>query len=194
MRAVLFGMKHCGKSTLGRALSHYWECAFYDVDMLIENAFKAEECKSMTVREILAHYGESGFTRREERTVVDLYRRIKGTDAENLRMGRTIDDYVIALGGRTPLNPRLKPILKKMGLNLFLELDAKEAWDRVSRSGIPSFLTTSNPQEEFLDLYREREPHYRGQADVVISLNGLTQRQSLERIVDTLEEKGYARQ
>jgi shikimate kinase len=194
MRVLLYGMKHCGKSTLGQALSRYWDCPFYDVDELIENAFKAEECRSMTVREILAHYGENGFSKREERTVVDLYERIRDCDAEKLRSGELISDYVIALGGRTPLNPRLQSILKKMGLNIFLKINAEEAWQRVARSGIPSFLKSSNPKQEFLSLYREREPHYRRQADLVIPLGGLTEQQSLKKIVDALKEKGYARQ
>jgi shikimate kinase len=185
-------MKHCGKTTLGKALSHRWDCSFFDVDELIENAFRAEECKGMTVREILAHYGENGFRKREERTLVDLFERIKKSDREKLRKGETINDYVIALGGRIPLNPRLQPILKKLGLNIFLELDAVEAWRRVAHSGLPSFLKSSNPKKEFLDLYTEREPHYRKQADLVVSLQGLTRKQSLEKILEILMEKGYA--
>jgi shikimate kinase len=185
-------MKHCGKTTLGRALSHRWDCPFFDVDELIENAFRAEECRGMTVREILAHYGENGFRKREERTLFDLFERIRKTDRESLRKGETISDFVIALGGGIPLNLRLQPLLKKMGLNIFLELDAEEAWQRVCRSGLPSFLKSSDPKKEFLDLYSEREPHYRRQADLVISLQGLSKKQSLEKIVEVLMERGYA--
>ena len=192
MRVVLYGMKHCGKTTLGMALSQKWDCSFFDVDKLIENAFRAEECRGMTVREILAHYGENGFRKREERTLVDLFERIKKSDRERLRKGEAISDYVIALGGRIPLNPRLQPLLKKMGLNIFLELDAEEAWRRVARSGLPSFLKSSNPMEEFLDLYLEREPHYIRQADLVVSLQGLSKKQSLDKLLEVLMEKGYA--
>ncbi len=192
MRIVLYGMKHCGKSTLGKALSHSWDCSFFDVDELVENAFRAEECQGMTVREILAHYGEKGFRKREERTIVDLFEKIKKSDSDSLRKGETINNYVIALGGRIPLNPRLQPILKKMGLNIFLDLDAEEAWQRVARAGMLSFLKSSNPRKEFLDLYREREPHYRRQADLVLSLRGLAEKQSLDKIFEVLMEKGYA--
>jgi shikimate kinase len=185
-------MKHCGKTTLGKALAQKWDCAFFDVDQLIENAFRAEECRGMTVREILAHYGENGFRKREERTLVDLYERIKKSDGEKLRKGETISDYVVALGGRIPFNPRLQTLLKKMGLNIFLELDAEEAWRRVARSGLPTFLKSSNPRKEFLDLYAEREPHYRRQADLVVSLQGLSKKQSLDKVLGVLMEKGYA--
>ncbi len=192
MRVVLYGMKHCGKTTLGKAVSHKWDCSFFNVDELIENAFRAQECRGMTVREILAHFGENGFREREERTVVDLFERIRKSDSEKLRKGESINDYVISLGGRIPLNPRLQPILKKMGLNIFLELDAEETLQRVARSGMPSFLKSSNPKKEFLDLYREREPHYRRQADLVLSIRGLAERQSLDKILEVLMEKGYA--
>ena len=185
-------MKHCGKTTLGKAISHNWDCSFFDVDELIENAFRTEECRGMTVRETLAHYGENGFREREERTVVDLFEKIKKSDSERLRKGETINNYVIALGGRIPFNLRLQPILKKMGLNIFLELEAEEAWQRVARSGMPSFLKSNNPRKEFLDLYREREPHYRRQADLVLSLRGLEEKQSLDKLIEVLMEKGYA--
>ena len=79
-----------------------------------------------------------------------------------------------------------------MGLNIFLDLDAEEAWQRVARAGMLSFLKSSNPRKEFLDLYREREPHYRRQADLVLSLRGLAEKQSLDKILEVLMEKGYA--
>jgi shikimate kinase len=193
MRIVLFGMKHCGKTTVGTELARLWNCPFYDVDVLIENAFKAEECRSMTVREILAHYGEEGFGEREERAVFDLYKRLKEADSEDLKRGRAMGDYVIALGGRTPLNPRLHSIIKRMGLNIFLKLNPREAWKRVVRGGIPSFLTSPHPQQEFMALYREREPLYESQADLTVSMDGLGPRRSLRRVMESLEERGYAR-
>jgi shikimate kinase len=194
MRVVLFGMKHCGKTTVGKELARIWDCPFYDVDVLIENAFKTEECLNMSVWEILTHYGEEGFNKREERAVFDLFKKLRGADAEDLRMGRPISDYVISLGGRTPLNAKLQSIVKRLGLNIFLRIAPREAWRRVVRSGIPSFLTSSQPEKEFMELYRKREPLYEKQADLTISLDGLGRRASLRRLIESLEERGYARQ
>jgi len=194
MRVVLFGMKHCGKTTLGRRLAGLWDCPFYDIDTLIEDAFRSEECRSMTVREILGRYGENGFAAREEAAVIDLARRLEEQDAADLRAGASPGHYVVALGGRTPLNPKLRPVLTRMGLNVFLDIGAEEAWRRVQRSGIPSFLTGPDPRAEFFALYRDRRPHYRSQADLTLQLSGLDQGQALERLVAALEERGHARE
>ena len=177
---------------MGRELAASRDCAFYDIDTLIENAFRAEECRSMTVREILAHYGENGFARREERTVVDLGRTLKQRDAAALREGRSPEDYVVALGGRTPLNPRLRPLLSRMGLNVFLDIGAEEAWRRVAASGIPSFLTSTDPRAEFFALYESRRPQYRQQADLTLKIEGLSPPRALERLLEAMEERGYA--
>jgi shikimate kinase len=186
-------MKHCGRNTLGRDLAEEWGCPFYNVDDLIENAFRAEECRSMTVRQILAHYGEEGFKKREERAVFDLYSRLREADSEAFRLGQSPGDYVVSLGGSTSLNPKHQPILRRMGLNIFLRIDASEAWKRTISSGVPSFLTGSDPKNEFLRLYREKERLCEERADLTIRLNGLSRKDSLEKITEALEERGYFR-
>ena len=180
MKIVLFGMKHSGKSTLGRELARFWSCPFFDVDTLIENAFKTEECRKMTVREILAHYGEVGFEKREERTVYDLHRR--------LEVEQSNSPYVVALGGRTPLNRKLSAVLKKMGINIFLRVDAHQMWERILKTGIPSFLKSSDPEEEFMTLYRQSKPYYETQADLTVSLDNLSIRESIQKIIHVIKE------
>ncbi|HUV07458.1 MAG TPA: shikimate kinase [Spirochaetia bacterium] len=194
MKIILFGMKHSGKSTLGRALARFLGCPFYDVDELIENAFKTELCRKMSVREILAHYGEKGFNEREERTVYDLYNRLK-TEEEIQRQGGTpSSDCVIALGGRTPLNRKLAGILKDLGLNIFLKVDALEMWRRAMKNGIPSFLKSPDPMEEFLALYKKREPHYEKHADLTVCLDDLSLEESVHTIVRAIGQEAIGQE
>ncbi len=57
MKVVLFGMKHCGKSTLGRELARRWDCPFFDTDLLIEKRYSEETGKTASVRQIMLDFG-----------------------------------------------------------------------------------------------------------------------------------------
>jgi shikimate kinase len=80
-----------------------------------------------------------------------------------------------------------------MGLNVFLDIGVEEAWRRVVRTGLPSFLTSSDPESEFAALYRERRPLYQRQADITLHLNDLAPEQALESLIAALEERRHAR-
>ena len=43
MNVILIGMKHCGKSTIGRMLAERWGCPFFDVDPMIEHFLTLDE-------------------------------------------------------------------------------------------------------------------------------------------------------
>jgi len=178
MQVVLFGMKHSGKSTLGKKLAREWGCDFYDVDELVEAAYEQESGVRVPIREIFAQKGEEGFTEWEKRIVFDLYRKLNQTDTP----------YVIALGGRTPLNRELAPLLKKMGLNVFLKVDPDAGWERVRRGGMPAFLHTPHPKEEFLALCRARNPLYERQADVSLDLGDLDPKASYRKLRGALKD------
>jgi shikimate kinase len=100
---------------------------------------------------------------------------------------------VFSLGGRTPLNQNLASPLKAMGLNVYIRIDPEEAWRRVSRSGIPAFLTSENPEKEFLDLYRKREPFYENQADLIVGLSRAPLSQNADILQSEIEEWMHAR-
>lgn len=179
MQVVIFGMKHSGKSTLGRKLAREWGCTFYDMDELIESAYEKDCGLRLPVREIFAREGEEGFAEREKKIVFDMYR----------RLSRDEGGYVIALGGRTPLNRQVAPLLKKMGLNVYLKVDPDESWERVKRGGMPAFLRTPHPKEEFLSLCRTREPLYSRQADVSLDLGSLDPDESLQKLKNALKAR-----
>ena len=56
---VLMGIKHCGKSTLGKALASRLECPFFDTDDLIT------ELTQKTPRQIFTEQGAEGFEKAE---------------------------------------------------------------------------------------------------------------------------------
>ena len=182
MKFVLFGMKHCGKSTLGRELARRWDCPFFDTDLLIEKRFREETGQKASVRWIRAELGAEDLRKREEAAVRALYREL--TREKPLQTNA----YVIALGGPTPLNRTLTPVLKALGLNVFIRVGAEEAWQRTIRTGRPAFLESPDPQAEFLALYRRRASVYHRHADLVLDVRGLDRRAALEKLARSLYE------
>ena len=174
-RIILFGMKHCGKSSLGRELARRFSCAFYDLDRLIENELSGKSGRKVTIRAVFSRLGEEGFRVKEEQTVRQLSKKLMALK----------EAFVLSLGGRTPLNPAITDLLKGMGVNVYLKIDPAEAWRRVSRSGVPAFLSSEKPEQEFMALYREREPLYEKQADLTVQLSAAP----LSRNADILQKK-----
>ncbi len=158
-RVVLLGMKHSGKSTLGRRLAGRWGCPFADTDEVLEAWYASRHGAPITAREIYARLGPEGFFEAEAEALRGLASRIGDGDS------------VIAAGGRTPLNPGAQALLRGLGLAVLLDVPAEALWERVARAGIPAFVGPEDPRGDFLALARAREPQYREIADLVVALD-----------------------
>ena len=178
MNVVLIGMKHCGKSTLGRALAESWGCPFYDVDALIEAAHACEAGRPLTAREIFTSLGEDYFHKLEGQVVSELY----------LKLNRPGSRAVVALGGRTALNASVAELLGGIGLLVYLHVSPEVLFARVRRTGLPPFLGEADPAGDFLALCRTREPQYRRLAQVVVDLDDLDIPAATELLAARVEE------
>lgn len=177
MSIVLIGMKHCGKSTVGRVLARRHGGRFADTDTLIEEAFARQAGRSLTVRDIFRQEGEARFVERERSVVRDLA-------AE--RVGAS-DELVLAVGGPTPLRPDLQPILRELGTVVYLRLDEAELLRRVMAGGVPAFLDgQADPEDAFISLCRQRHPVYESVADLAVDLDGLDPAASADRVLQAL--------
>lgn len=177
MQVVLIGMKHCGKSTLGTALATRWGVPFYDVDHRIEERYRIESGESLTVREIFNRFGEDRFGELEAAAVRELHR----------QLNTSRQSAVVAVGGRTALNERVGSLLNEIGTVVYLEVSPEEMFARVLRGGLPSFINQEDPVMSFLELYKERVPHYQRRADMTVNLDGLTVEAALEKLCRELE-------
>ena len=121
---VLAGIKHCGKTTLGRLLARHWGVPFLDTDAELEAEFAVRHKRSAGFRDIYRELGEEGF-RRLEAEVIDAL-----ADGGSVR--------VIALGGGVVANPFLSPdALRKLGFGVWLDLKPEIAYPRILRRGLP---------------------------------------------------------
>jgi shikimate kinase len=181
VNVILIGMKHCGKTTLGSALAARWGCPFHDVDRMIEEYNQSETGQSISVREIFATRGEERFRELEARAVTDLF----------LLLDKTEHSNVVAVGGSTALNKKVDALLTAMGLVVYLEVPPEVMFARVQRSGLPSFVDEDDPENHFLELYKERAPHYQRLAHLTVELDDLAAEPALEKLCHSLED--YAR-
>lgn len=136
----LLGMKHTGKSTLGRQWAQRRGWDFYDLDTLLE----AQAGGQRTSRQIYLDEGKEGFQHWEARAAEAI--------AGRLAQGRA----VLAWGGGTITNPRAVEALRPWGNLVVLVEDAAVLYQRILRGGRPAFLSADRPWDDFQDLYRER--------------------------------------
>ena len=189
MNVVLLGMKHCGKSTVGRGLAARWNCPFHDLDERIEAAYAretnlTETGQPMSVHQIFETRGEQYFNQIEQRVIHRLYNELHLT-------GQLA---VLSLGGRTPLNPALQDLLPVLGTCVFLKVDSEELLRRIKRNGLPPFLDASDPLANLVRLVGQREPAYQQLAELTVELGGLNPAESVDRVLNIIEEYQHGRQ
>jgi shikimate kinase len=183
MNVTLIGMKHCGKSTLGSALAARWGCPFFDVDKMIEDRHACDHNQWQSVREIFNTRGEDYFRELETQVVCELY----------LSLHEATAPHVIAVGGRTALNKRVDELLGAFSQIVYLEVSPEEMFARVLKTGLPAFIDQADPTMHFLELYKERVPHYQRLANLTVNLDGLAPADALEKLCRELDRHHQAK-
>ena len=111
-RLILVGMMGCGKTTVGRLLSERLGRPFVDLDDAIEARTHS------TVADLFAEHGEFDFRACEAHVLRDLPRRYP--------------EVVLATGGGTPLHFDNMDYLSRIGLTVFLDIDAEHLVARLA--------------------------------------------------------------
>jgi shikimate kinase len=170
---VLMGMKHCGKTTLGKMLAPRLALPFIDLDHRIEEIARERWGGAEKIRDLYGRLGKEGFAILEaealERTAEDLTRRRS--------------PCVLALGGGTIENPGGLKFLAGLVRFFYLEEDEDVLFARISSGGVPPFLDPLSPRESFRKLYQNRAALYRDRADVILDLRNLTPLEGLEKLL-----------
>ena len=179
MNYVFTGMKHCGKSTLGRAWARHLGCPFHDTDDEVMKVYRLRGGRLGTVRQVLAANGRE--------FLMDLEREAM----HHLRMDvlSQSEDNVIALGGGVPINAELAWLLHTVGTVVYLRDECEVLYRRVRATGPVPFINGADPRAEFERLFKEREPYYTLYADVTIDLHGLSLAGACRKVIETLAQK-----
>ena len=172
-RVAICGIKHCGKSRLGKALSETLALPFFDTDALLE----ADAGKP--VRALYKEVGETRFRELEAETI----RKFTATAPS---------PAVVALGGGVISNSCLTPgDLHALGAIVWLDVPVPTAFERMAREGLPPFLADKpDPLAEFERICAVRRPLFREAADAVLELpEVLPVEEAIDLFLTVLESK-----
>ena len=172
---VLIGIKHCGKSTLGKLLARKYDLEFVDSDAEIEKQFYMDSGSRCSCREIFKYLGEEKF--RELEAII-----IRGLVSDTPR--------IIALGGGAVSNPFLKHTnLKQLGRIVWLDIAENIAYKRVIKNGLPPFLADAeNPRDRFSEMNKKRRADFSRAADITFIISEeLDKKAAAEQLAQLLE-------
>lgn len=160
----LVGLMGAGKTSVGRLLARRLGKVFYDCDHEIERA------TGVKVAVIFEIEGEAGFRARESKMLAELVRR---------------QDAVLATGGGAVLSPENRALLSANGIVVYLRAAPLDLWKRTRHDKNRPLLKTADPLAKLEQLFEERDPLYRGAADIVID----TGSQNLGSLANRLEDQ-----
>ncbi|QEN05461.1 shikimate kinase [Thiospirochaeta perfilievii] len=165
-RFYIIGIKHCGKSSVGNLLAKELNINFYDLDDIIENSV------NMDVRSFYKTYGKEAFQKAETRAIKYL---------EGVKHG-----FICATGGGICDNIESFEILKKLKNSIYINTPFDTVYSRIIKNGVPAFLKSNDPKNEFLELYKSRNYKYKSMALLEVSGDNLTPQEITSKIVEQL--------
>jgi shikimate kinase len=177
----LIGMKHSGKSELGRLLSLRLGTPFFDLDDFISRSAREEGFSS--VRDLYRISGKEFFQEHERRAALALAGVLKR---------ETSAPAVAALGGGSVENSEAMRLLTPYGSFLYLKLEEEVLAKRILNGELPPFLRGSEPPERMLrDLLRYRTPLFEQWADFTVDLEDASREENSGRIYRLLKDRRY---
>jgi shikimate kinase len=155
-----------GKSTIGKAVASVLGLPFRDTDSIIE------EREEMPVSQIFIDKGEDYFRTVEKKVLRD----------ELLN-----DGSILALGGGAPISVDAQSALKVSSAPvIYLDISLSSVAPRIGFNRDRPLLL-HNPRGQWQTLMEVRRPIYESIANVVIDVNGKSQKQIVEEALGALK-------
>lgn len=172
MRNIYFcGLKHSGKTTLGRLLGEELHLPFYDSDDLFSKEAKME------CREYYNTYGREKFEEKEDVVMHNFLECV-------------CEGYVFSYGGGACNNIPLLS-LGRNGVLIYLYRDEELLYDKMIKDGIPPYLDINNPRESFHTLFKERNEIYHKECNIEVDFkNYFSPKDEENVIIKILKEEG----
>ena len=165
-RAIFIGPMGSGKSTIGKAVASALGLPFRDTDSIIE------EREEMPVSQIFIDKGEDYFRTVEKKVLRD----------ELLN-----DGSILSLGGGAPISVDAQSALKVSSAPvIYLDISLASVAPRIGFNRDRPLLL-HNPRGQWQTLMEVRRPIYESIANVVIDVNGKSQKQIVEEALGALK-------
>jgi shikimate kinase len=167
---VLIGFTSTGKSAVGRRLAKHCGMTFCDLDSELMHRYENEHGKRLRCRAIFQEHGE------------DFFRKL---EADTLRSLRGQTGLILATGGGAPMTETNRPLLKDIGVVVYLEAEPAQVMQRMRNKGMPAFLADDPTEENLARVMAERHPVYDDLADISID----TSHSQLDQTVTTIVKR-----
>ena len=165
-RAIFIGPMGSGKSTIGKAVASALGLPFRDTDSIIE------EREEMPVSQIFIDKGEDYFRTVEKKVLRDVLLN---------------DGSILALGGGAPISVDAQSALKVSSAPvIYLDISLASVAPRIGFNRDRPLLL-HNPRGQWQTLMEVRRPIYESIANVVIDVNGKSQKQIVEEALGALK-------
>jgi shikimate kinase len=177
-KLILFGVKHSGKTSIGKILSSRVNWPFRDLDNCIEIQTQA-----------LMGFSLRDFVRIEEK---GRFLSIEANCLDNFLQNRAAP-WILATGGGIIDNEAAIRLIPADAVKVYLFSEPQILFERIMKHGLPPFLSPENPWESFLRIYESRNSRYRELADVIIDRKDLSREETTERLITHLKDYFDAR-
>jgi shikimate kinase / 3-dehydroquinate synthase len=168
---ILTGFMGCGKSSVGLRVAELLDRKFVDLDEVFVSA------EGQPIADFFAERGEPAFRERECELLEGILQR---TD-----LGR---GGVVALGGGTLESSRARGLVKGRGGVVYLDIDARQAWQRARDTGRP----LAGDEATFSALLTRRQAMYEDAADWILPVEHLSIDDLSREIVQLVRTAGNA--
>ncbi|HKK48528.1 MAG TPA: shikimate kinase [Alkalispirochaeta sp.] len=183
---ALTGLKHVGKSTIGRGVAAALKWDFVDLDDLLvrrglhDNIISSDPPAGSndepSIRTLFRALGASRFGEWEG----DALREVPTTYRET--------PIILATGGGVCDHPESMNLITSHYHVLYLRNDPVVLYQRAIKHGVPAFLDQDRPLDHFLEIARRRDVRYTHYADEIIDVAGLSRNDAVARIIEHHEE------
>ena len=169
MTAILFGLKACGKTTVGHAVAAQMRCPFVDTDQLIEAHYSRLTQQKKSFSAIYSEVGEVRFREMEREVIAQISKS---------------DPLIIAVGGGALMDVDNTQALQERGQLIYLHL-SEQAWiqrlDLLPR--LPAFIKNCSLQN---DYFNARHSHYNRLAQHTLRCDGLEIMEVVQSVISLL--------
>lgn len=160
---VLIGLMGSGKSAVGREIAKSLNFDFYDSDAEIEKRI------GKSIKQIFQTKGEEFFRLSEEEICLELL--------EN-------KNCVIALGGGSIINKRIRSLINLNSFSIYLKVDIEVLLNRLRNSNKRPLLSLGNKKIILEDIYNQRKNYYK-KANLII-VNNISKESVVKNIIKEL--------
>lgn len=169
MKIILLGYMGCGKSFLGKKLSIFLDCPFYDLDELIVNYEK------ISINDLFLNKNEEYFRRLERKIMINIL---------NLK-----SSYVLSLGGGAPCYNNNIDIINSKGVSVYLRSSTQTLFNRLIKEKDKRPLISNIKNIDlynFIETNLKTREYYYTKASIFIDIDKI---EKISDIIDKIYKK-----